>query len=78
MTAAEKSMGLPEPIDPGMYYTVKQAARLLQCSTDKLNIARMKGELPEYSKWGNQVRYKGQSLIDALEGSKRSSTSDVG
>lgn len=76
MNTSEK-LNAPQRIEPDLYYTVKQAATALQCSVDKLNVRRMRGEPPRFSKFGGQVRYKGADLIASLEACQVDSTSAV-
>lgn len=74
MTAAPKLE--PRAIDPGVYYTPKQAAEALQCSIEKLSLLRSRGEPPRFRRWGRQIRYCGQDLIDCLEGRTTNTTTE--
>lgn len=56
----------------------RDATAMLNVAKNTLNIWRMKGQGPKYVKLGRMVRYHSRDLLEYIENSVRTSTSDTG
>jgi predicted DNA-binding transcriptional regulator AlpA len=64
---------------PKEILTTKEAAALLGCSTQYLEIARVRGDGPPFAKIGSRlIRYKRSTLLDWATKREFKSTSDKG
>ena len=65
----------PRPDAPEVM-TTEEAAAFLQCSTQHLEIARLRGDGPPFSKLGRRlIRYRRSTLLDWLAKREVTSTS---
>lgn len=66
------------PINPAVYYTTPEAAKVLRLSVTTLRSLRVSGEGPPFLRLSpKRIVYSGGDLLNWLDGRRRASTSEA-